>query len=382
MLSGLKHFGLTFAVSLIIFGLVSIPVFNYVSGAVVSLFSYEEDELNNIIKNQTGSDTINGDAGTVADPQYADITGNSFTMLLVATDYRPDVYNDYYPTQATIEDFIDANSDGEWGIMGGTYRRPSASGIILIRADKERGEYTTTPIPAITKINTSAGSFMLGEAYYLFGEEFFVSKIEAMTGIHIDRYAIAKAVDVPDILAQFGAVSCDVPCDIYTDGTEYFSEADKAIREAAEAESAETDADGETVPAIIIDKYLERGGNTVTETSEGLLIFHDYTDGIVYENSISESFAKGLLANIASMSESKLISAFNKISAKLEATNITGETLKVDSGMLSAYARFVKTPLTFPGNYISAEVSGKPYYNPSLSESLKKFSEYRFKTYE
>ena len=122
------------------------------------------------------------------------IRGESFNILLVMTDYRPETFDDYDPK--SVENIFGIVSDGT-----GT-RRVNAESILLVRFDSVYSELTLTPFSGKTLVSVKGQEKTLDSVASDFGTDLLVQKIHAMTGLEIDRYMVftpdsaAKAFDL------------------------------------------------------------------------------------------------------------------------------------------------------------------------------------------
>ena len=95
----LRNFGITFAVSLVILGIVAIFASKYVAGAVTDIFNGKDKELDEIL-NVTVETTP--EQGETDERFTKELNGESFNWLIVVSDKRTDVYDDYYPTKTDL----------------------------------------------------------------------------------------------------------------------------------------------------------------------------------------------------------------------------------------------------------------------------------------
>ena len=95
MLSAFKNFLVTFLVAALIFGLLAYFTAGYVSGIVSGILDGEKDNLEDIISNAPADTDELDDEPNPVDPDLKVPEGNSFTFLVVGTDYRPDIFKNY-----------------------------------------------------------------------------------------------------------------------------------------------------------------------------------------------------------------------------------------------------------------------------------------------
>ncbi len=250
MFSATKNFFLTFIIALVIFGIIAYMIVGLVLDNLMGLGASIEQPGGD--DTTTDSDVGNdgpGGVGTI----YGD-GGESFNMILIGTDYRPSEFVDYDPEMLKLLYGIEKekvqpssvptditpkpggvmsdkqfwNKDGlpsddgglvfDGGFYSVKYRVIEADAILLIRVDKERGEYTYSVFPSDAYVEVSNRYYKLSEVYGLFGLETFIEKINAITGIPIDNYAVVNMEAFPAIIDTLGGIMYNVPCNMkYTD---------------------------------------------------------------------------------------------------------------------------------------------------------------------
>ena len=110
MLSAFKNFLVTFLVAALIFGIVGYFTAGYVSGLVSGILDGEKDQLENIINNTPENTTAEVTTPEEPDPDLKVPEGESFTFVVVGTDYRPDIYKNYYYTSEETASLIESFS--------------------------------------------------------------------------------------------------------------------------------------------------------------------------------------------------------------------------------------------------------------------------------
>ena len=129
------------------------------------------------------------------DEGLKDLMGQSFNILLVGTDYRPSLFNDYHPKISTqyplfpsSKKLIGHNGD----LPEYPYRTVSADAIVLVCVNEELRTVASVNIPSKMYIDYAGAQTLLGDLYYEKGFEIFKTKISALTGAEIDYYAITS----------------------------------------------------------------------------------------------------------------------------------------------------------------------------------------------
>lgn len=243
MLSATKNFVLTFLIALVIFGLIAYMLVGLI--------------LNNILG--TSGEETQAPEGTVESPedegpgnigiQFGN-GGESFNILLIGTDYRPSDFVNYDPVMLEKlygikqEEITPADppldalpkpggvvsdekyqspdglvaDDGSLIFSGGfysiDYRIIETDALVLINADKERGQFTYTVFPTDAYVDMSGRYIKLSEVYGRYGLDILLNKVYAMTGMTIDNYALVSMEAFPAIIDALGGISYNVPCDM------------------------------------------------------------------------------------------------------------------------------------------------------------------------
>ena len=117
------------------------------------------------------------------------LSGRSFNLLLIMTDFAPESFNDYDPTVVKSIFGIDYNGSKKPDGLAG-YRKITAETMSIVRFDKERGELTYTHIPGNVLVSSKGVKTRIGNLISDYGTELLISKVHALTGIEIDSYFV------------------------------------------------------------------------------------------------------------------------------------------------------------------------------------------------
>jgi hypothetical protein len=376
----LKNYGISVGVSIVIFGLVAFFMLKFITGAMLGVFDDDSDDFDVAAP----STEVSGDASpdTSVSSVGADVQGTSFAMLFIGINDISDSCDEYFPDSSGIDAAI--KDSGDLGLLEKYNRYKSVGSIVLMRADKERGEYTFTSVSPITMVSTDSGTQRLGDVYIMQGRDQFIQCIEALTGISIDRYIAAKASDMEKIVTETGAVSCSIPCDIYACGYDYFSTAQKnkvdeqnKLIKAAMEKTSDSDEKKELEESLVdVELVLERGTKNVSKSAAAVMMFADYSDGVSDELALSETFAKGLMSNLSKMSQSNLTELLTKIGEYLD-TNVDSGFITDNYGLISEYKNFDKTTLSLPGSFESSDDPYAASFVPDYDKAIAAFLDYR-----
>lgn len=223
MLSAFKNFGVTFIIALVIFGVSAYFATSFVANTMNSIMSSEKEQLDDIFEHKDENPEQSGRPGAV-DESVGEIEGDGFSFLLVVTDYRPDLYADYMPgdAQALNEKAWNMTDKSEAvGYLSADYRTASAVAIVLVRADKEKKQYTYTYFSPESRVYTPTGYHTLGEVYSYYGTDTLTEHIHALTGILPSYQLVVNGYNLDELVALLGSVTVNLSRDVYFDGSAY-----------------------------------------------------------------------------------------------------------------------------------------------------------------
>lgn len=220
MLSAFKNFGVTFLIAALLFGVLAYFATGFVTSTMNSIMTAEEDELSEIMQNEDNQTLVDAETETpqTQNPANEKIPeGESFSFLVIATDYRPDLYKDYKPTldHMYLTDWYSVSASDTRGCLSGDYRENRASSIVLVRVDKESRQYTYTYFSPETQVYTTTGYHTLSEVYDFYGKQTVADHINAMTGIKIKYTLLLNAYNFDEFVEVCGAPTITLNKDIY-----------------------------------------------------------------------------------------------------------------------------------------------------------------------
>jgi len=121
----LRNFGITLGISFVLLGIVAIFAARFVADTVCSVFT--GDGVKDLDELLTPVETT-APSGEEQDDRFTrELNGVSFTWLMVVTDERTSVYDDYFPDADAIEEM----EEDDFGVLGKEYRRVGTAGIAL-----------------------------------------------------------------------------------------------------------------------------------------------------------------------------------------------------------------------------------------------------------
>lgn len=355
-MKGFKNFAVTFAVSVLVIGIVAVFVTGALKDILLGVFDRNTDELSEILNSSTGEQ--NSAEGVDAESNaLVALDGETYTMLLVCSDYRPDVYK-----YANSADDIDKKNK-EVGFLEEDFKVTGVRNICLVTCSKEYGEFVFTPIPPNMSVTTPLGTDTLYNVYGYYGIDYFKGKIESVTGLRIDYWAAVNCTDISKIIDRLGAVFCNVPCDIFTDGTEYIGATGVSRAKAVN-------------PKTEYKKFLEKCDDYIGPSCMGMLLFRDYSDGIDDELVITESFTKGVFANFAKLSPNGCLSMWLNIREYVD-SNIDEQFFTKNSDLITAYSDEIATSVSYPGLFKAATEPENAKFEPNVQAAIETLSKYR-----
>ena len=380
-MKNLRNFGIVFAVSFVVLGFIAIFACGYVADTVCGIFSEDGDDLDQIL---TPVDTTGiGDEGE-DDRLTRKINGESFTWLMVVADYRPDVFDNYYPRSSSAVDKI----KNDFGILDDEYRFIEASNVIVVRADVKTREYVIMTLPVQTRVDTASGTVSLGRLYAYTNISTFTAEVESMIGINIDYYSVIYGTELQSLANTVGSIECNIPVDIAFDGKDYVTapveettdedDTTKAPKKDKDKGKDKNKKDETTVPEVTYTEELERTPSVqLAKKLMAALLFEDASDGIDDEMLITQSFANGLMVNLSDKSDGCLTSIFTAMAEKLVSTNITADDVLAHTEIIRGYSWFKIQTLTYPGKFIAGKQGRESYYNPDIDAAISFFAGYR-----
>lgn len=221
MLSALKNFGVTFLIAAMLFGILAYFATGFVTSTMNSIMTAEEDELSEIMQNESNQTLVDAETNSTESqsPSAEKIPeGESFNFLIITTDYRPDLYNDYQPTldkMYNTTDWYSVSASDTRGCLSEDYRSLNVASIVLVCVNKESSQYTYTYFSPETQVYTSTGHLNLSEVYNHYGKQTIAEHIHAMTGLPIRYTLLLNAYNYEELTSLCGTPVISLSKDIY-----------------------------------------------------------------------------------------------------------------------------------------------------------------------
>lgn len=336
MLSALRNFTITFIIAALIFGIIAYFIVGFVLDTLsVTISGTPSDEPRyDVIVTET---LPSHDETTETPPEPDPIDGQTFNILLVGTDYQPQIFNDYdYEEKWTGEGFPDRRS-----------RKWSTDMLILLRVDKENRKFIFCALPTATRVMVDGISTKLGDVFEKKGVEFLCGKVTGLTGLAINYYAIMNADSIKSAINAVGGVTYYIPEDMnYED----------------------PDQD------LVID--LKKGTTTVDGAKAvQLLRYRGYVSGDLGRMNTCIGFVEAVLAKFTNITYlSKVTDLYNAVSKYLT-TNFTTSELAKQVDLIFSYPKFDQVVVSYPGS--EKVIDGQTWFEPSISSAIEIFDSYK-----
>ncbi len=334
-MSALRNFALTFVLSAVIFGLLAYFIVGFVLDTLSVTISAEipEDTLELIPVESTEPPEE-----TTAPPEDEDpVTGDTFNILLIGTDYQPDKFSDYdYEETYKGIGFPDKRSR-PWG----------ADMLVLVRVDKENRKFVFCAIPRNTRVMVDGNYIQLGDVCRTKGAEFLCGKVTGLIGLEIDYFAELDVGGIAGLVDIFGSITYYVPEDMdYED------------------------------PEQGLAIHLKKGTHAINgEKAAQLLRYAGYTNGDKGRMQTAISYLQGMLAKFTNVTYLTKIPKLYEKAAEMVNTNFTADDLANNLDLIFAYSKFEAVTVNYPGS--TRVIDGITYFEPSLSNALEIFEDYK-----
>lgn len=365
MLSALKNFFITFLIAALIFGSAAYFATKFLTNTITGIFAAESSELEGILspedKPNTPEDTAEDTPGQTDNPTAA-IHGESFNMLFIVTDYQADTFEDYCPDKETIKEMLEAGEEGELGLLGTDYRYPRAVATVLFRADKERGEFTYTVFPAITRVNTAVGNHALGDLYNLYGKDYIINTVAAMTGLTIDYHLFVNVTELYDIVYEMGGFPLYLDRELYYDGR---------------VSTSQKPEEGFSEPFYTIGHNIVDGAGAIA-----LMMWEDFSSSaaLAERNTLLVNILSAILTKVTELPQEEFTALYDKLHEEgWISSDFTTKDLVSHMDLICALGSdlFTVKTIDFPGRYLAATETEDAYFSPSIASAIATFKNYR-----
>ncbi|MBQ4556695.1 MAG: LCP family protein [Clostridia bacterium] len=344
-MNSLRNFFITFLIALLVFGICAYFVTGFLNGSIRNLLSGNRpDETTSEVSEEVTTEPVEEENPILG------LKGESFTILLIGTDYRPSLYNDYHPNLSSQYPTLHATKEliGYNGTLPAyPYRSVNADAVVMVCVNKEEQTIAYLPIPSNTLLNIGGVNTTIAELYYDKGLEYFVNKMSGITGVPVDYFALVSVEWLVGAVNIMGGVTYDVPCNMQ------YEDENTGLKINLRKGSQEID------------------GNKAAQ----LLAFNSYEDGNLSREKTALGFLQALalkMTNVANVNKAADVLTDLK---KYVYTNVTAEDLANNLEMIFAYSKFKIASLEYPGSYFTRDE--KQYFNPYINLAINKMSQYK-----
>ena len=339
-MTSVKNFVITFFIAALLLGVLAYFVVGYATEALLASPSDNGPgitDLAPVIDNTpAGSIETDGEGNVI----FYEINSESFTVLLLGTDYQPDILFDY--------DLSILNAREKKDKFPYRERIVSADAILLMHIDREQKQFVLCSIPGNTRVSSGGVGVPLASLYDSMGIDYVKDKVSALTGLKIDYHAVISISDFAGIVSSLGGITYNVPCDMH------YEDASQGL--VISLQKGETQLSG--------DKALQ------------LLRFNQYEDGVNTRAKTIVSFARALLEK-ATQPEylTQALTLYRQWKPGIE-TNFTESDLTEHLDIIFAYPSFTLTAMTYPGEYRIAD-DNSIYFDPDTEAAYAAFVTYK-----
>ena len=400
-MASFRNFLITFLISVLLFGVIGYFTTVFVSGVVQGLIDSDGTSQE---QNPNGSDP--SDPNSMGSGEN-EPDGESFSFLIVLTDFDPVKYSDYIPTdwEAQNMEYSIGSDRDELGILLKKSRHVHATAIVLVKADKEQKEYLLCYISPETRVYTRSGAMSLGNLYGNYGINVLKEHVKALTGISPDYHFVLDVYRMSEVVDTLGRYYFDLGSDIFSYGDYYMTsynftaeekkaafDPDPVNPDDVEEETEPTDYVKELVPAPEIARALFAGTHELDR--ETLTVTANLKECCLEDIELKGGYVlpavEFYLRKFADMSESGMKFAISTLTGSVAyasdspldekpalATDFTADDVVNVFGMIGALKRFSVSSVIYPGNYVSTHDAQIGYYVPTLRTAVEDFIKYR-----
>lgn len=356
MLAAVRNFVVGFLIAALVFGTIAYFITDFLEENIIGIADSPEETTGDIadsgaVPPDTSADTDSPDGDST--PTFPDLEGESFNLLLIGTDYRPDYFDDY------IEDF--KKSPATLGLLTTPIRTKNADLMMLISVREETRKITITCIPASTRVSVNGDYKLLGTVYDKYGTDAIVSFVNYLTATPIDYYISANVTEAGKILNLIDGVTVNVPTDIYNP---YYNL------------SRDPDMDGYDLST----KIAIRAGSAEINSSNLFALLHYRTSSVTsgeHESVLSELARATLKKAVSEKYLSNAAELFERALA-YTTTNMKVSDLTSNLGIFRAYDEFTVSTITYPGTY--STLNDEVCFIPDINAAYTTFRELNEKT--
>lgn len=355
MLAAVRNFVIVFLISAAVFGSIAFIITGFISEQLVGIAEESDTGGDDFVPVVPDIPVIS--PGGDPAPSYPDLDGESFTALLIGTDYRPDDFIDY------AEDLSRGTfNNGTLGVLTRPIRRKCADLIMLVTVCEESRRIVFSVIPSDTEVKIGDNYRLLGECYDRYGTETIVDFVDYLTATPVDYYFRLNVTDAGYVLDVIDGVDIDVPADIINP---YYNP------DRTEENAPFSGIDGERD----FDTYLsiEAGANHI-DSSNLFALLHYRTEAPEALSTRGDTMLALARAALARVVSAEYIARAPELFAdvvRYTETNMNADGLAEALGLLRHYDEFEVSVLTYPGSV--STLDGRECFIPNVNEAYSLF---------
>ena len=344
MLASVRNFVITFLIALLVFA----PTAYFLSELLIECVG---PGFGIVAPDNSSQPTDDPDVPSTDMRPSVSTNGSSFNMLIVGTEYQPNLLNDYksdafinYPL------FENASSLDPNGSMSDytPYRTVNADVMLLVRADKTNQRFVFSYIPPEMLVICGGVEMTLNEAYTTLGIDYLTEKLTSITGFSIDYYTVIDMAGVKALINSVDGLTVTVPCDM--------KYSDPAQQLYIDLKSG--------VQKLSGDKCLD------------LIRYNGYEEGLAFNRAtVTMSVFNSLAEKLATESVINKINDVYTITTKYATTSFGVTDLTEHTDLLTKYSDYKKVNISYPGSY--SMHNGRKIFVPNVNKAILTYSEYR-----
>lgn len=348
MLSSVKSFLIAFAVALLIFGLIGYFAMPQIKSLADGFFTPTDSEAEDTNAEEYVAPPVpDAKTGFIGNKAVFE-DHRSFTMLLVGSDYQPDVFSDY---RVSVQNTADIDQ------LSTHQRHYKADVIMLLRYNAQNGTVMLSAVPPSLMVTSAGIQMKLCDVLERKGISVFSDLVGSVVGLSIDYYICCRISMFMDIVNRLGGVKYEVPMDMY-----YVNEEERIVTAGASREPIPLVVDGKTItdsdgnPVMIpagraFTINLKRGIQTLNgEKSSWVLRYNVYPSGFAGRREVQTGFFRAWFDSLFTEENHALLSGVVSLmnSSAAAETNLTPSEFEDLSQTILSYSRYEKTTVIFP----------------------------------
>lgn len=351
MLSTIRNFALSFAVSLLIFGV-----------SAYFLVGFIENNMNNVLKSDDGIVSQGNDEADINNDKVleeSDGLPDSITFLICGLDSGRSQRNE----------------------------EPETDLIILMQINKLKKEFMFAALPCDLKTDYRNNTLRLGMVYSMYDIRALIECVKTHTALDIDFYAVIDYEALEKVFETVGEIEYNISMDMsYMPEwvTEYLGALEengekldkvkiKEINKVLHPKTEDKDLDEtKIIPEIDLKKGIQK---LDYEKALQLLRYKDYSNGDLGRVAVAVDLCKEILRQKVTFENYNNAPQIFKALKDAVITNMTEKDLVSNVDLLFTYSKYTVKELNYPGEL--KYYNGNMFFFPNVLKGIKEFAEYR-----